>query len=57
MMNTEWLCGIEGNEKADPAVKSEHHGMPGRCETSTLFCIENIHENWKDGLLKEINMT
>jgi len=31
--------------------------MPGRCETLKLFCIENMYEKWKDGLLNEINMT
>lgn len=27
---------------------------PDKCETSKLFCIENLHDNLKDGLLNEI---
>jgi len=31
-------------------------GTHGRCETSKLFSIENMHEILKDSLLKEISI-
>jgi len=37
-------------------IEVSRRGTTGRCETSKLFCIENMHENVKDGILKKINV-
>ena len=37
--------------------KVRHLGTSGRCEKSKLYCIEYMHSNLNDSLLKEINIT